>query len=60
MQWRKSSYCGNSYACAAVSNWESFILICDSDPRSPGMLAFTTGEWRRFLAAAKAGKYDLP
>lgn len=54
MNWRKSSYSGNSGGnCAEAANVPGAVLIRDSkDPRGP-MLAFGRVAWDAFAAAVK-------
>lgn len=61
VQWRTSSYSGGSGTeCVQVGllEWARAIAARDSKDPSGPMLAFTSGEWRAFLADVKRGAYD--
>lgn len=60
MEWRKSSHSYASGNCVQAARWGPVVLVRDSRNPDWPVLAVTTGEWRRFLTAAKAGRYDLP
>ena len=53
--WRKSSYSANNGACVEAGTGPGVVGVRDSAlPGSP-VLEFSSEEWRRFLAAVKAG-----
>jgi hypothetical protein len=60
MNWRKSSYSGNSGGnCAEVATVPGAVLIRDSkDPRGP-VLAFGRASWEAFAVAVKANVYSV-
>jgi ABC-type amino acid transport substrate-binding protein len=59
--WKKSSYSGGSggncieVACAAADG----VAVRDSKDREGPKLAFEPGQWRRFAAGLKAGRFDV-
>jgi len=58
--WRRSSRCGEQSACVLVADINGQVGVRDSkDPDGP-VLLFAPAEWLSFLAAAKAGEFDLP
>jgi hypothetical protein len=59
--WRKSSYSGtNGGNCVEVAgNLPGIVAVRDSKNPDGPTLAFTTDEWRAFLAGASAGEFDL-
>lgn len=54
MNWRKSSYSGNSGGnCTEIAIVPGAVLVRDSkDPRGP-VLAFKRGAWKAFAAAVR-------
>jgi Domain of unknown function (DUF397) len=59
--WRKSSYSGgNGGACVEVAAAPAGgRMIRDSKDPSGPKLAFAADEWLAFIAAVKAGEFDL-
>jgi hypothetical protein len=57
--WRKSSYSGNNGGnCVEVAALPGAVAVRDSKDPDGGMLVLSSQEWRAFLAAARAGKFD--
>jgi len=55
--WRKASFCGSG-ECVEVAELNGMVVMRDSkDPHGP-TLRYTTEEWRSFVRAIKAGKFD--
>jgi Domain of unknown function (DUF397) len=56
--WRKSSY-SQVGECVKVANLSrGLVAVRDSkDPAAP-VLTYTAAQWRSFLSAARAGRYD--
>jgi hypothetical protein len=55
--WYKSSYStGKGQDCVEVRDGFGTSAVRDTQNREAGHLAFPTGEWRAFLAAAAAEK----
>jgi hypothetical protein len=58
---RKSTRSGNSGQCVEVAaNIPDVVAVRDSKNRDGGTLLFTRSGWSAFLAAVKAGEFDLP
>jgi Domain of unknown function (DUF397) len=57
--WRKSSY-SSANGCVEVAFVDDQALIRDTKDRSGPVLAFSRHEWEAFLAAVRAGEYQLP
>jgi len=57
--WRKSPFSGNG-GCVDVLIGQVDVLVRDTKDRTGPFLVFTHDEWRTFIAAAKAGEFDLP
>ncbi|GLU50477.1 DUF397 domain-containing protein [Nocardiopsis ansamitocini] len=52
--WKKSSYSNpSSNNCVEVANTPAVSAVRDTQNRDLGALAFSSGEWRAFLATAK-------
>jgi hypothetical protein len=56
--WRTSTR-SSSTNCVEVGALDGSIAVRDSKDRGGPTLRFTPGSWREFLAAAKAGEFDL-
>jgi hypothetical protein len=56
---RKSSRCAST-ACVEVDLTGTTVLARHSKNPDGSVLEFTPDEWRAFIAAAKAGEFDLP
>jgi len=56
--WRKSQRCGNS-ACVEVATLVEEVLVRDSKVVGGPVLHYTHGEWMAFVAAVKAGEFDI-
>jgi hypothetical protein len=60
LNWHKSTYSGsNGGNCVEVARDGESVLVRNTRDREGGTLAFTTGEWRAFLAGARDGEFDL-
>ena len=60
--WTKSSYSGNSGSCVEYTTQTDNDTIAMRDSKDPegGILEFSAGSWNNFVAAVKAGDFDLP
>jgi Domain of unknown function (DUF397) len=59
IQWRKSSYSGNTGNCVEVAIAARAVAVRDSkDPGGP-QLAFAPHEWLAFALKVKAGQFSL-
>lgn len=54
---RKSSYSSDTANCVEVAT-DGLVHVRDSKDVGGPVLLFQTAEWRRWLAAAKAGGFD--
>jgi len=59
LDWRKSSYCGNS-TCVEVAFTTSFVALRDSKDVDKAALIYSHEEWEAFLNGVKTGEFDLP
>lgn len=57
LDWRVSRTC-ESGACVAVARSGESVLIGNSNMPGIQTIAFSTDEWREFLAGAKLGHFD--
>lgn len=57
--WRTSSYSGGNGSCVEVADLGEYVAVRDSKDRGGPKLVFEREAWRRFLAEAKTGAYDL-
>jgi hypothetical protein len=59
IQWRKSSYSGNTGNCVEVAIARRVVAVRDSkDPGGP-QLAFAPHEWRAFALEVRTGQHSL-
>jgi hypothetical protein len=59
LKWRKASRSGaNGGNCLEVARAAREIAARDSKNPGGGILRFSSGEWRRFIADIKADKLD--
>ena len=58
--WRKSTRTNGQGACVEVAHLDVVVGVRDSKDRTGLVLAFDATDWRAFLAAVRAGRYDLP
>lgn len=56
---RKASNSAN-LGCVEVAFADQVIGVRDSKDKTGPILAFNSHEWRTFVAAVKAGEFDLP
>ncbi|MEU4541966.1 DUF397 domain-containing protein [Nonomuraea dietziae] len=58
--WRKSSFSNISGECVEVAPAaDGGVMVRDSKNPGGAVLAFTTGEWRAFLAGVRNAEFDL-
>jgi hypothetical protein len=53
VQWRKSSYSGNSGNCVEVTDLDGNVAVRDSKDRDGPVLLFAADVWARFIAETK-------
>lgn len=60
MKWRKSSRSGGADNCVEVAdNLPGVVGVRDSkNPDGPALM-LDPGQWRKFVTAVKAGRFDL-
>jgi hypothetical protein len=59
LKWRKASRSGaNGGNCVEVARGADRIATRDSKNPGGGILRFSMGEWRRFVARVKTGELD--
>jgi hypothetical protein len=56
VDWRKSSFCGNS-ACVEVAAAGDEFYVRDSKVSDSPVLKFTRDEWAAFVAGVTAGEF---
>lgn len=54
LRWRKSSYSGSANNCVEVASLAGHVAVRDSKSLQGPHLAFTSGQWRAFVATVKA------
>ncbi|MEV4326651.1 DUF397 domain-containing protein [Microbispora rosea] len=59
LRWLTTSRC-TSGNCVQIAFLPEGVALRDSKNPGQGMLVYSTREWREFIAASKAGDYDLP
>ena len=59
IQWRKSSYSGNTGNCVEVAIADRVVAVRDSKNPGGPQLAFAPHEWLAFARQVKAGQYSL-
>ncbi|MEU4652830.1 DUF397 domain-containing protein [Streptomyces sp. NPDC023723] len=52
LQWRKSTYSGDSSNCVETASVPTAILVRDSKKPAPAILAFPPAAWAAFLSHA--------
>jgi hypothetical protein len=58
--WRKSSYSAdNNGNCVEVGGASPAVVVRDTKDRHGPGLVFAPGQWRRFAAGVKAGRFDV-
>jgi hypothetical protein len=58
--WKKSSKSGsNGGSCVEVRQHDDAVQVRDSKNPTGSALTFDRDQWRAFIAAAKAGEFDL-
>ncbi|MBB3729159.1 DUF397 domain-containing protein [Nonomuraea dietziae] len=58
--WRKSTFSGPTGECVEVAPAaDGGVMVRDSKNPGGAVLAFTTGEWRAFLAGVRNAEFDL-
>jgi hypothetical protein len=58
-RWRKSTRCGASTTCVEVAGHDDGIVSVRDGAADDPCLEFAAREWRRFVAAARRGAFDL-
>ncbi len=59
INWQRSAKCDSEAACVEVSFTGGEVLIRSSNHPDGPYIAFSTNEWRYFLAGAKANEFDV-
>jgi hypothetical protein len=60
LRWVKSAYSGSQANCAEVACLgDGRVVVRDTKDRRGPVLTIEPGEWRRFAARVKAGKFNL-
>jgi hypothetical protein len=59
IQWRKSSYSGNTGNCVEVAIAGRAVAVRDSKDIGGPQLAFAPHEWRAFALKVKAAQHSL-
>jgi hypothetical protein len=59
IQWRKSTYSGNTGNCVEVAIAGRVVAVRDSKDPSGSRLVFAPHEWQAFALQVKAGRYSL-
>ncbi|MEU4324498.1 DUF397 domain-containing protein [Nonomuraea dietziae] len=58
--WRKSSFSHATGECVEFARGaDGGVMIRDSKDPSGGVLAFTLGEWRAFVAGVRNAEFDV-
>lgn len=58
--WRKSTFSNISGECVEFARGaDGGVMIRDSKDPSGGVLAFTPGEWRAFVAGVRNAEFDV-
>ncbi|MDA3627758.1 DUF397 domain-containing protein [Saccharopolyspora sp. WRP15-2] len=56
--WRKSSFSGTQTECVEVGLGADEVGVRDTKDRDGGLLAVDQQQWRAFLAAVRAERFD--
>ncbi|MFD6751904.1 DUF397 domain-containing protein [Micromonospora gifhornensis] len=56
--WRTSSRSGSNGECVEVAGFADAVGVRDSKDRQGAELGFRPESWTRFVAAARAGRFD--
>ena len=60
LAWRKSSYSDSGGECVETAVLpDRRVAVRDSKQPDGAILLYAPGEWRAFVAGAKAGEFDL-
>lgn len=58
LEWRKARRSANNGACVELASAARQILIRDSKDQNGPVIGYSDDSWRRFITAAKAGRFD--
>jgi len=58
LEWRTARRSANNGACVELAATARQILIRDSKDQDGPVIGYSDDSWRRFIAAAKAGRFD--
>ncbi|MFC4068898.1 DUF397 domain-containing protein [Actinoplanes subglobosus] len=58
LTWRRSSFCNNG-ACVEVAFFEGSVFVRDTKDPQREPIAYSSDEWRAFIAGVKGGEFDL-
>jgi len=59
LQWRKSRRSANNGACVEAAAADGYVIIRDTIDRNGPYVKYSGGAWRRFVANARVGRFDL-
>jgi hypothetical protein len=59
IQWRKSSYSGNTGNCVEIAITGRVVAVRDSKNPDGPHLAFALHDWQAFAQGVKTGQYSL-
>ncbi|MFG2003842.1 DUF397 domain-containing protein [Spirillospora sp. NPDC048911] len=61
VEWRKSSRsaAGEDKHCVELARVHDAVAVRDSKKPGDGYISFVAADWRRFVGAVKAERYDL-
>ncbi|MBA8827034.1 hypothetical protein FHX42_004418 [Saccharopolyspora lacisalsi] len=56
--WLKSSYSGEETNCVEVGTAPGAVVVRDTKDRAAGYFTADARQWRSFLSAVRAGRYE--
>jgi Domain of unknown function (DUF397) len=59
LRWRTARRSAGNGACVEIAPADGSILVRDSKDQDGPVMPYSGTSWRTFLAAAKAGQFDL-